>query len=77
MMLAITRALAAMSPRRTAIALGLALGGAAIEGAGLLLLVPILTDMMLLTITRRRTIFLRLLLLITMHRWGWRRITTM
>ncbi|HWU73458.1 MAG TPA: ABC transporter ATP-binding protein, partial [Sphingomonas sp.] len=43
MMLAITRALAAMSPRRTAIALTLALGGAAVEGAGLLLLVPILT----------------------------------
>lgn len=43
MMLAIARALAAMSPRRTVIALGLALGGAAVEGAGLLLLVPILT----------------------------------
>lgn len=43
MMLAIARALAAMSPRRTATALGLALGGAAVEGAGLLLLVPILT----------------------------------
>ncbi|WP_296612496.1 ABC transporter ATP-binding protein [Sphingomonas sp.] len=43
MMLAITRALAAMSPRHTAIALALALGGAAVEGAGLLLLVPILT----------------------------------
>ena len=42
MMLAITRALAAMSPRRTAGALALALGGAAVEGAGLLLLVPIL-----------------------------------
>ena len=43
MMLAITRALAAMSPRRTATALALALGGAVVEGAGLLLLVPILT----------------------------------
>lgn len=43
MMLAIARALAAMSPQRTVIALGLALGGAAVEGAGLLLLVPILT----------------------------------
>jgi ATP-binding cassette subfamily C protein len=41
-MLAIVRALAAMSPRRTAGALALALGGAAVEGAGLLLLVPIL-----------------------------------
>ncbi len=42
MMLAIARALAAMSPRRTVGALTLALGGAAVEGAGLLLLVPIL-----------------------------------
>jgi len=42
MMLAITRALATMSPRRTTVALILALGGAAVEGAGLLLLVPIL-----------------------------------
>lgn len=42
MMLAITRALAAMSPRRTAGAMALALGGAVVEGAGLLLLVPLL-----------------------------------
>ncbi|MGN6817047.1 MAG: ATP-binding cassette domain-containing protein [Sphingomonas sp.] len=41
-MLATTRALATMSPRRTAGALLLALAGAAVEGAGLLLLVPIL-----------------------------------
>ena len=42
MMAAIARALATMSPRRTAAALILALSGAAVEGAGLLLLVPIL-----------------------------------
>ncbi len=42
MMWAIVRALAAMSPGRTISALALALGGAVVEGLGLLLLVPIL-----------------------------------